>query len=282
MRLQAVDYTKPSAAKNFVQSLRETGFGVLKHHPIKKELVSAIYRDWKDFFSDDSKYDYQYKMGPQDGYFSTKASETAKGHTKRDIKEYFHYYPWGQCPDKQKPLLEQYYGEATTLAEELLAWIEQYSPVEIMKNYTQPLSSMVEGSQQTLLRILHYPPLKGNEEPGAIRAGAHEDINLLTILPSANEPGLQVKTKGGSWMNVPCDFGTLIINIGDMLQEASGGYFPSTSHRVVNPEGTNKTKSRISLPLFLHPKPEVVLSDRHTAKSYLYDRLIELGVVPTQ
>ncbi len=129
------------------------------------------------------------------------------------------------------------------------------------------------------MRILHYPPLEGDEELGAIRAGAHEDINLLTVLPAANEPGLQVKTKEGDWLDVPCDFGNLIINIGDMLQEASGGYYPSTTHRVINPEGADKTKSRISLPLFLHPKPEVVLSERHTANSYLMERLRELGVI---
>lgn len=129
------------------------------------------------------------------------------------------------------------------------------------------------------MRVLHYPPLEGDEELGAIRAGAHEDINLLTVLPAANEPGLQVKTKEGDWLDVPCDFGNLIINIGDMLQEASGGYYPSTTHRVINPEGADKTKSRISLPLFLHPKPEVVLSERHTANSYLMERLRELGVI---
>jgi isopenicillin N synthase-like dioxygenase len=137
---------------------------------------------------------------------------------------------------------------------------------------------MVTNSEQTLLRILHYPPLDGSEEPDAIRAAAHEDINLLTILPAANEPGLQVKAMDGSWLDVPCDFGNLIVNIGDMLQEASGGYFPSTTHRVINPKGADQTKSRISLPLFLHPNPEVVLSERYTAKSYLQERLKELGV----
>ncbi|TMO80809.1 2OG-Fe(II) oxygenase, partial [Pseudoalteromonas ruthenica] len=82
----------------------------------------------------------------------------------------------------------------------------------------------------TLLRILHYPPMTGDEEPGAIRAAAHGDINLLTVLPASNEPGLQVQKTDGGWLDVPCDFGSLIINIGDMLQEASGGYFPSTIH----------------------------------------------------
>ncbi|MCV5341460.1 hypothetical protein OFC87_31530, partial [Escherichia coli] len=71
-------------------------------------------------------------------------------------------------------------------------------------------------------------------------------------------------SKDGEWIDVPCDFGNLIINIGDMLQEASGGYFPSTTHRVINPTGARQEKSRISLPLFLHPKPDTVLSERYT------------------
>ena len=87
-----------------------------------------------------------------------------------------------------------------------------------------------------------------------------------------------MQEKDGTWIDVPADFGHLIINIGDMLQEASAGYFPSTSHRVVNPTGENAKKSRISLPLFLHPRDEVVLSERHTQESYLLERLKELGV----
>lgn len=279
MQLQAIDYHSDTAQQDFVRSLRETGFGVLKNHPIQQSLVSAIYQEWQTFFDSEDKHQYRYNKGTQDGFFPADVSETAKGHTKKDIKEYFHYYPWGQCPPAHKAMLAQYYAEATHLAAELLAWVEKHSPADVAKHYSQSLSSMVDGSDQTLLRVLHYPPLKGDEELGAIRAGAHEDINLLTILPSANEPGLQVKAKDGTWMDVPCDFGTLIINIGDMLQEASDGYFPSTSHRVINPEGADKTKSRISLPLFLHPKPEVVLSERHTAKSYLHERLVELGVI---
>jgi isopenicillin N synthase-like dioxygenase len=121
--------------------------------------------------------------------------------------------------------------------------------------------------------------MTGDEEPDAIRAAAHEDINLITILPAANEPGLQVKGKDGEWIDVPCDFGSLIVNIGDMLQEASAGYYPSTTHRVINPDGTDMTKARISLPLFLHPRPDVVLSRRHTAETYLQERLKELGVI---
>ncbi|WP_318442377.1 2OG-Fe(II) oxygenase family protein [Photobacterium leiognathi] len=279
MKLEAVDYTAENAKQLFVESLRNTGFGVLKNHPIQQKLVQSIYDNWYQFFNSEEKTDFLFNVETQDGLFPTEVSETAKGHTKKDIKEYFHYYPWGQCPSALKQEIQQYYQEANELATELLSWVEEYSPNDISDKYSQPLSSMIDGSEKTLLRVLHYPPLKGDEELGAIRAGAHEDINLLTILPAANEPGLQVLAKDGSWLDVPCDFGNLIINIGDMLQEASSGYFPSTTHRVINPEGADKTKSRISLPLFLHPKPEVVLSEKYTADSYLMERLRELGVI---
>ena len=279
MKLQAVDYQSPNAAKDFVESLRQTGFGVLKNHPIPKQQVSDIYAHWQTFFNSSEKNAFAYNKGTQDGFFPQSVSEIAKGFTKKDIKEYYHYYPWGQCPKALKSEIDAYYKDTLSLAEQLLSWIEQESPKHVSINFQEPLSTMISDSDQTLLRILHYPPLAGNEEPDAIRAAAHEDINLITILPAANEPGLQVQAKDGSWLDVPSDFGNLIVNIGDMLQEASGHYFPSTTHRVINPEGADTSRARVSLPLFLHPRPNVVLSDNYTAGTYLEERLKELGVV---
>ncbi|MER2494577.1 2OG-Fe(II) oxygenase family protein [Vibrio neptunius] len=279
MKLETVDYLAEDAAQQFVTSLRETGFGVLKNHPIPKELVESIYENWYQFFMTERKNEFTYNVETQDGYFPPSVSEVAKGHTVKDIKEYFHVYPWGQMPEELKEQIMDYYDRANKFAQELLGWVEAYAPKDVQEKFSVALSDMIDGSDKTLLRVLHYPPMTGEEEPGAIRAAAHEDINLLTVLPAANEPGLQVKSKEGSWIDVPCDFGSLIINIGDMLQEASGGYFPSTTHRVINPTGARQETSRISLPLFLHPKPEVVLSDRHTADSYLMERLRELGVI---
>lgn len=278
-KLVAVDYQAEDAKQQFVRSLRETGFGVLKNHPIQQQMVADIYETWQDFFNSDQKDQFTFNKDTQDGFFPSTVSEVAKGFKKKDIKEYFHYYPWGQCPEELKAQLQNYYEQANALAEELLSWVEELSPSDVAEGYKEALSNMIKNSEQTLLRVLHYPPLDGSEEPDAIRAAAHEDINLLTILPAANEPGLQVKGKDGSWIDVPCDFGNLIVNIGDMLQEASGGYFPSTTHRVINPEGSDQTRARISLPLFLHPRPNVVLSDRYTAGSYLTERLKELGVI---
>ncbi|MGL6046324.1 MAG: isopenicillin N synthase family dioxygenase [Vogesella sp.] len=278
MNVRVVDYRAPDAAEQFTRSLHETGFGVLVNHPIPQDLVESIYRDWLAFFGTDEKHDFAFSVDKQDGYFSPEISETAKGHTQKDIKEYFHIYPWGRIPAQLKDDAMRYYDTANTLAQELLAWVEQYTPADIAANYSEPLSQMIQGSQKTLLRVLRYPPLTGNEPAGSLRAAAHGDINLLTILPAANEPGLQVQDMNGNWIDVPCDFGMLIINIGDMLSEASGGYYPSTQHRVVNPTGEGASKSRVSLPLFLHPRDEVVLSARYTAGAYLAERLRELGV----
>ncbi len=244
--LSIVDYKADNAAEEFVKSLHETGFGVLKNHPLQKDLLESIYNNWAGYFSSENKQDFHFNVDTQDGFFPDTVSETAKGHDKKDIKEYYHYYPWGQCPEALREEVHNYFVQANELASTLLDWVEKHSPADVAVNYKAALSSMIKDSEQTLLRILHYPPITGDEEVGAIRAAAHGDINLLTVLPAANQGGLQVQKKDGSWFDVPGDFGCLVVNIGDMLQEASGGYFPSTIHRVINPEGADRSKSHIS------------------------------------
>jgi isopenicillin N synthase-like dioxygenase len=276
MLITPVDFTSPTAAKDFAESLHNTGFGVLTNHPLSQQLLNTVYAEWYQFFQNEAKHNYAFDPQKYDGYFSPAVSETAKGNTKRDLKEFYHIYPWGRYPTEVSDAARQYYAEGATLAATLLQWVETYTPADVKAKYSMPLSQMITGSEQTLLRVLHYPPLQGDEEPGAVRAAAHGDINLLTILPAATAAGLQVVGKEGEWFDVPCDFGMLIVNIGDMLQEASAGYYPSTIHRVLNPTGEEAKKSRVSLPLFLHPRPDVVLSERHTAGSYLTERLREL------
>ncbi len=278
MNVLVVDYRDPEAPAKFTESLRTTGFGVLKNHPIPQSLVESIYSEWLAFFDTEAKHRYAFSRETQDGFFSTAISETAKGHALKDIKEYFHIYPRGRYPSEVSDAARRYYSIATGVACELLGWVENHTPAHVKARFTVPLSTMTVDCPKTLLRVLRYPPLRGDEPEGAIRAAAHEDINLLTVLPAANEPGLQVKDAAGNWHDVPCDFGTLVINTGDMLQEASGGYYPSTTHRVVNPTGEGRFKSRVSLPLFLHPRVEVVLSERYTALSFLDERLRELCV----
>ncbi|NDI86490.1 isopenicillin N synthase family oxygenase [Undibacterium crateris] len=278
MLIQPVDYRDPDAAKKFTESLHQTGFGVLTNHPLSQPLLNTIYQEWYEFFQTDAKHKYNYDTEKMDGYFSPKVSETAKGFAKRDLKEFYHVYPWGRVPSEVSNAAREYYEQGNQLATELLQWVEDHTPADIKAKYSMPLSDMITDSDMTLLRVLHYPPLNGDEEPDAVRAAAHGDINLLTVLPAATQAGLQVLGKDDAWHDVPCDFGMLIVNIGDMLDEASQGYYPSTIHRVLNPTGEEAKKSRISLPLFLHPRPDVVLSERHTSGSYLQERLRELGV----
>lgn len=276
MHLPIVDFTSPTAPQDFCKSLHETGFGVLKNHPLPQTLVESIYAEWLGFFKTDAKNKYPSNSETHDGYFSPSVSETAKNHSKKDLKEFYHIYPKGRYPAEVTDAAQRYYAQGAALAATLLGWVEDNSPAEVKARYSMPLPKMIEGSDHTLLRVLHYPPLRGDEEPGAVRAAAHGDINLLTILPAATEPGLQVLGKDEAWHDVPCDFGLLIVNIGDMLEEASGHYYPSTVHRVLNPTGEGAKKSRISLPLFLHPRREVVLSERYTVGSYFDERMEEL------
>jgi isopenicillin N synthase-like dioxygenase len=274
--LPIVDFHSPDAPRAFCQSLHHTGFGVLKNHPLQSELVHGIYAEWLAFFQSGDAQKYAWDPVKLDGHFSTAVSETAKGNEIKDFKEFFHLFPWGRYPAEVSDAARRYYDQGKSLAATLLKWVEDHSPDEVRQRYSVPLASMIEGCEQTLLRVLHYPPLTGEQMPGSIRAAAHTDINLLTILPAATEPGLQVMGKDGAWIDVPCDFGLLIVNIGDMLEEASGRYYPSTQHRVLNPVGEAASKSRVSLPLFLHPRREIRLSERYTVGSYFEERMREL------
>jgi len=276
MNVEVVDFQAPDAPESFTRSLRETGFAVIVNHPLPQSLVQEIYDEWMDFFNSDAKYAYRFSEGDQDGYFGPDVSETAKGNAVKDIKEFFHVYPWGQYPKEVSTKALDYAEQAKAIALTLLGWVEDNTPPEIASKFSIPLNQFMEGSTRSLLRILRYPPLTGDEPPNAVRAASHEDINLLTVLPASNEPGLQVRDLAGNWHDVPCDFGSLAINCGDMLQLASGGYYPSTPHQVTNPTGEAATRSRISMPLFLHPADEVVLAEGRTAFSFLQERIAEL------
>lgn len=276
--IHVVDMQAADAAARFTDSLRRTGFAVLTGHPIPADLLAQLYAEWQAWFEAGGDRTCDFDPVRQDGHCSTAVSETAKGHTRKDLKEFYHLYPWGRYPAGVSDAAKQYRVLAETLASQLLGWVQAHTPDAVRERFSMPLPAMIEGSSMHLLRVLRYPPLMGDEPADALRAAAHEDINLLTVLPAATETGLEVRGLDGRWRSVPCDQGMLVINIGDMLQEVSGGWYPSTTHRVVNPSGDSRLKSRMSLPLFLHPRPEVRLSSRHTADSYLQERLLELGL----
>jgi isopenicillin N synthase-like dioxygenase len=275
-QLPLLSYRAPNFGRHFVTSLKQFGFAAIIDHPLDSNRIERIYARWRAYFASGEAGCYPMDPERQDGYFSVQVAEHAKGFSQRDYKEYFQYYPWGRCPAELSEDVRAYYQEALRFAESLLTSVEEHSPREVQRSFSEPLTAMIKGSEQSMLRILHYPPVDGATD--VLRAAPHEDINLLTILPAADQPGLELKRADGSWLSVPNHPNQVLINIGDMLQEASAGYYPSTTHRVVTPANEGAKQSRMSLPLFLHPRPEVVLSPRFTAGRYLHQRLTELGV----
>lgn len=277
--VETVDFAAEGAAEAFVRSIHETGFAVLRNHPLPQALLDRMDRDWREFFAGEEKYDYRFEGGADDdqlGYFGLDVSERAVGHDQKDIKEFFHAGPGGRIPPELADDIVDYRARALELARTLVGWFDRalddankHDPaLRLADTLSDPVS---------VLRILHYPPLSGDEPAGSLRAAAHEDINVITVLPVAEAPGLQVKTRDGRWLDLHGRRGELIINTGDMLQEFTGGYLPSTTHRVVNPAAGRDNRSRISMPFFIAPDGDTRLSGRYTAGEYLAERLAEIS-----
>lgn len=277
MKVKTVSYRSPTAAREFADSFRETGFAVISDHPIPIQLIQDTFEEWAGFFSSEEKHRYTFDKAKQFGYFPFR-TENAKDSTKKDLKEFYHHYPYAELPTQTRKYTPELYRALLTMGSTLLRWLEEATPSDIRQQLSMPLSQMIEGSQETLLRPIHYPPLTGAEEEGAVRAAAHEDINLITLLPAATAPGLQVKDLAGKWHDVPCDPGTIVINSGDMLKAATNAYYPSTTHQVINPSGPGSRKPRYSMPIFLHPSKDVDLAPGLTAGQYLDQRLREIGL----
>ncbi|MDA0938942.1 MAG: isopenicillin N synthase family oxygenase [Proteobacteria bacterium] len=281
MSIQSVDFYSRDASQSFLESLKNSGFVVIKNHPIAENLIYDTYKQWGDFFSKQSKdkEKYLFTKDKQAGFFPLSIAETAKGYKIKDIKEFFHYYIWGPCPDDTKKNTLLLYNALLEVAKSLLFWLEKELPKDITKDFSMSLSSMIENSDLSVLRIIHYPALTKNEEKGAVRAAPHEDINLLTVLPAATASGLQVLDTKNNWYEAPCDPGSLIVNTGDMLSLLTKHFLKATTHRVVNPIDDSANISRYSMPLFLHPRGEVLLTKQgYTAESFLNERLRELGL----
>jgi len=275
-RIRTIDCRSAEAGRELVSSLRETGFAVLRRHPIPHALLQRLHDDWIGFFHSDHRTDFLFDststQSTRGGYYPLDVSETAVTHTTRDIKEFFHVVPGQELPPECEQAILEFRDLGFAFGNTLLEWLQEYTPDSITAALPEPFPGML-CIHASLLRILHYPPLRGSEDDEAVRAAAHEDINLITILPVSEQPGLQVKDSNGVWIDVSGNRGDIVINSGDMLREATAGYFPSATHRVINPRGGDENISRISVPLFLTPRLEVRLSDRYTSGSYLDERL---------
>ena len=272
-----IDYQDAKASQLLVKSLHETGFAVINNHPIKNKLIDSVYNNLEDFFNSSNKFNYLFHKEIQDGYFPYR-SENASGQNKKDLKEFFHIYPGRRYPQEINQDTQKIYDELIVIGSTLLSWMDANTPIKIRKHFSTSLEDMIKDCKRHLLRVIHYPPLKGDERKNEIRAEAHRDINLITVLVAGSSSGLQVLNNNNMWIDVSTDRGSLVINSGDMLQELSDGYYSSTTHRVVNPRNKTKHISRFSMPMFIHPRDEIVLSERYTAGGYLEERLKEIGL----
>jgi isopenicillin N synthase-like dioxygenase len=236
--------------------------------------ISAMYDVWQPYFADESKVNDATEMGDPSGYFGYK-SENAKGAEQKDLKEFYHVYQKNNLPGGVSDVTKNFHTKMVGMGTMLLDWLDQVTPEDVKSQLKMPFKDMVKDSESNLLRVLHYPPLPDDVQPGEVRAAAHGDINLITLLVTGSEPGLQAQDINGDWHDIPCGTGYINVNAGDMLERASRNYYPSTIHRVVNPPA-QENKSRYSLPLFMHPRPEVQL-DHQTAGEFLEERLREIG-----
>lgn len=279
--LPRIAYRDRDAPTQFAHSLHQTGFAILRDPPLSLQLVQAVYSEWAAFFNSDHKYSYKFDPQRQAGFFPFQ-TEHAKDCDRPDLKEFYHLYRGEPLPTGISDCTWQLFDTLVNLAEELLGWLESHCPAQISQNFSVPLQAMINNSPENLLRLIHYPGLNSEPEPGSLRAAAHEDVNLITLLPAATTTGLEIRDNQGHWYTVPSDRGDLVINVGDMLQLTSRGYYRSTTHRVVNPAGESLSQPRYSMPLFLHPRPEVVLAEGVTARAFLNQRLREIGLLSAE
>jgi len=285
-------------------SFKTYGFATVVDHGLDPALVAKAWALTKILFDQpdvEKLKGFDGNIAGQRGYTPFK-TEIAKGADFHDLKEFWHV---GRDVDPSSPLaalmlpniwpdvpefketFQLLFAEMDKVGARILSSIARY--LDLPADWFDP--AIEDGN--SILRLLHYPPIEGDAE-GCIRAGAHEDINLITLLLGAEEAGLEILRPDGSWMSVAPPAGGIAVNVGDMLQRLTNHVLPSTTHRVVNPMGDRSKFSRYSMPFFLHLRsdfpivtlpgcvseenpnryPEPILAD-----DYLRERLIEIGLL---
>lgn len=264
MEIRKVSLEKENSEKELIQSLKETGFAIITDVNIPN--LDKVYNNWKDFFKLSNKEKNKYKYDPstdkQEGYFPFK-SENAKDQAVPDLKEFYHYF------DQEQLLPESINKDEMILFHQTVMDLQR----KVLDCISKDLGvDLIQAAQQGhgLTRIIYYPEIK--EKSDSVRAAAHEDINLITVLPASTNPGLEAQDNEGNWHEVGTNHGDVIINVGDMVQMLSKGVYKSTTHRVKNLPG-----DRLSIPTFIHPNPEFDLGEM-TAGEYLRQRLEEIGL----
>ncbi len=294
------DLDRERFVAEFGRAYEEWGFAGITGHQLDQNLIKDAFAAAEAFFAmpDAAKNQYQSTaIGRSRGYvpFGTEKAKDAK---HSDLKEFYHigrerddvaYLAANVWPSEIahfQSVFETLYASLELLANRILEVAALY--LTLPQNYFR--ARVARG--EALLRVLHYPPILDDNIPN-VRAAAHEDINLITLLVGSEQEGLEVLSKQGDWVPISMIEGTVICNVGDMMQRLTNGQLRSTTHRVVNPKGEKARTSRYSMPFFMHPNPDVALdclpeciSDENpikyspiTADEYLKERLRAIGLL---
>lgn len=297
------DAARAAIVKTIGDALCDIGFFAVTDHGIDRAVIDRAYAVAEAFFELPSAVKAQYAIAGGRGQrgFTAFGMEHAKGNDAPDLKEFWHvgreFHPdhaayrslnpnvWPTEITAFRDAMLALYDALGKLAGELLVATSLY-----LQESPAFLSQLAfEGD--TILRLIHYPPVASDAHPSAIRAAAHEDINLLTILCEATSGGLELLQHDGRWRAIHAQHGHLIVDAGDMLQHVSNGLLKSTTHRVVNPN--NSRDRRFSMPYFVHPRPDADLTPRPGAIArtggearypamsggqFLQQRLAEIGL----
>ena len=299
----------PARKQKFVNEIgkayEDIGFVSLKGHFLDDKLVADLYSEVRNFFSLPLEIKASYEnpeIGGQRGYVSF-GKEHAKGRSAGDLKEFWHF---GQYVSEGSKYSGEYPNnvEVSELPNFNSIGKEAYVMLEKTGVYVLRALSLYIGLDEyyfdpyikdgnSILRPIHYPPITDEPKDGAVRAAAHGDINLITLLMGAQGKGLQVQNNDGDWVDAMAQPDELMINVGDMLSRHTNNKLKSTIHQVVNPPRELWGTSRYSIPFFMHPVsdmklnclPECVdennpkLYEDITAGDYLNERLVELGLI---
>ena len=302
-RLYEADF--PAFANALGESYARYGFAVVSDHDVPEGLIEGTLDSFKTFFAwpeaDKRRYHRPGIAGAR-GY-TPFGIETAKGARVHDLKEFWHL--GRELPDGHA--YRAFMPENVWVAEIEGFRETAYGLYEALDGFGQRMLRAIArylgldpaffddkvNAGNSLLRVLHYPPVPA-DAAGAVRAAAHEDINVITLLLGAEEGGLEILTRDGRWLPINPPPGCIVVNIGDMLQRMTNHALPSTTHRVVNPPPERAHRPRYSMPFFLHfnpdvaiePLPQCVTADNPcryprpiTAQAYLEERLREIRLL---
>jgi isopenicillin N synthase-like dioxygenase len=274
-------------------ALEDLGFVSIENHGIAPETLARAYADAARVFAlpDAIKRASETPADARQRGYTPFGIEHAKDRPVADMKEFWQVGRRtsgpGPLPQNRFPAevpafaetIQDLFDQLEGFANHLLDAVGQHLALE-----PGFFRKMVEDSN-SVLRVIHYPPLSEAIPEGALRAAPHEDINLMTVLPASTEGGLELLTRDGEWLAVSPPPGVMICDTGDMMALVTAGRLPATTHRVVNPAGAELGRPRYSMPFFLHPHPDVTLtplwpSDRQPikARDFLHQRLVEIGV----